>query len=73
MTTPRPEEGGGSGGELGESGADHPGGMGGEIPEGSEAPLTSGDPAGGKVGVRSTPAGTEENVPPPMTHQGSPD
>ena len=64
---------GGTGGEFPESGNDAPGGMGGEYPEDSQSPNTSGDPWRGKVGVRSLPADTPENVPPPMTHQGAPD
>ena len=69
---PTPER-GGTGGEFPERGEDKPGGMGGQYPEDSQVPTTSGDPARGKVGVRSQPPGTTPNVPEPSPPDGAPD
>jgi len=45
----------------------------GEHLDDSQAPVTSGDPGRGKVGVRKQPPGTKPNVPAPTPPDNAPD
>jgi hypothetical protein len=69
MTTPTPRDAGRMEGEPAGRDKDLPG----QNPDDSQAPVTSGDPGRGKVGVRTQPPGTKPNVPPPTPPDSAPD